>query len=299
MKENTHKKNKNLLFIGIVVSVLIIYCLLMFIMVYLTVNTSLKEQIEYDIDKLTHQSFAISKSFWFKNYVEAFSAFAVPIHGNTYKVLLFEMLINSVIYAGGCAVMATIVPALTAYLIAKYKQKFNTVIYTTVIVAMVLPIVGSLPSEIQVAKALGLYNTRFGVLVLKSTYLGMYFLIFHGTFKGLSDEYIEAARIDGAGQFSIMLRVVFPLVRTTIFAVILLNFINYWNEYQTPLIYMSDYPTAAVGLFKAVYMPGDSGRTDQPIQMAGCMILFIPIFAIFIAFKDIFMGNLTVGGIKG
>ncbi len=62
---------------------------------------------------------------------------------------------------------------------------------------------------------------------------------------------------------------------------------------------MSDYPTAAVGLYKAVWMPGDSGRTDQPIQMAGCMILFIPIFILFIAFKDIFMGNLTVGGIKG
>ena len=299
MKQLSNIKKKNFIFIGLVITVLIVYCLLMFIMVYLTINTSLKEQIDYDIDKLTHQSFALTKTFYFRNYIEAFSAFSVPIRGNTYKVKLFEMLINSVIYAGGCAVMATIVPALTAYLIAKYKQKFNTVVYTTVIVAMVLPIVGSLPSEIQIAKLLGLYNTRFGVLVLKSTYLGMYFLIFHGTFKGLSDEYIEAARIDGAGQFSIMLRVVFPLVRTTIFAVILLNFINYWNEYQTPLIYMSDYPTAAVGLFKAVYMPGDSGRTDQPIQMAGCMILFIPIFAIFVAFKDIFMGNLTVGGIKG
>ena len=299
MEKTNYKKKKNYLFIGIVITVLIVYCLLMFTMVYLTINTSLKEQVEYDIDKLTHQSFSLTNSFWIKNYTEAFSAFAVPIRGNTYKVLLFEMLINSLIYAGGCAVMATIVPALVAYLVAKYKQRFNSVVYTTVIVAMVLPIVGSLPSEIQMAKSLGLYNTRFGVVVLKSTYLGMYFLIFNGTFKGLSDEYIEAARIDGAGQFSIMLRVVFPLVKTTIFAVILLNFITYWNEYQTPLIYMSDYPTAAVGLYKAVWMPGDSGRTDQPIQMAGCMILFIPIFILFISFKDIFMGNLTVGGIKG
>ena len=299
MAKNNAKKSKSGLFIALMVSVLILYVLLMFIMVYLTLNTSLKEQVDYDIDKLNHRSFALTQRVWFKNYTEAFSAFSVPIRGNTYKVRLFEMLINSLIYAGGCSIIATIVPALVAYLVAKYKERFNTVIYTTVIVAMVLPLVGSLPSEIQVAKMFNLYNTRFGVVVLKATYLGMYFLIFHGTFKGLSDEYIEAATIDGAGQFTVMLKVVFPLVKTTIFAVILLNFINYWNEYQTPLIYMSDYPTAAVGLFKAVHMPGDSGRTDQPIQMAGCMILFLPIFALFVAFKDVFMGNLTVGGIKG
>lgn len=287
---------KSYLFVGVVMALLIIYTLMMFIMVYLAVNTSLKEYIDFKLNP----KFDFPEKLYFKNYVDAFTAFKVTT-SEQQPIYLLEMLINSIIFSGGCAIVTTIVPCLIAYLVSKYKEMwFNRVIYTTVIVAMILPIIGALPSEIQMAKALGLYNTRFGLIVMRASYLGMYFLIFHGTFNGLSDEYIEAATIDGASQMNVLLNIVLPLVKTTIFAVLLLNFISFWNEYQSPLIYMADFPTAAVGLFKFVYFPNTAGAaSSHTIQMAGCMILFIPIFVLFLCFKDIFMGNLTVGGIKG
>ena len=286
---------KSYLFTGLVLGVLIIYTFFMFLMVYLALNTSFKEYADFKLNSV----FAFPEAVWFKNYSQAFTAFAVSVKSNTKTVYLFEMLINSVIYAGGCALVSTALPCLMAYLVAKYKEWFNEVIYTTVIIAMILPIIGALPSEIQISNLLGLYNTRFGLVVMRASYLGTYFLIFHGTFKGLSDEYIEAATIDGAGQMHVLLGIVLPLIKTTIFAILLLNFITYWNEYQSPLIYMPDYPTAAVGLFKFVYYPSQAGNNLITLQMAGCMILFIPIFVLFVCFKDVFMGNLTVGGIKG
>ncbi len=288
-------KNKSYIFGTIVSVVLVAYTLIMFMMVYLAFTTSFKEYSDFKLNPV----FDFPQKFWYRNYVDAFSAFSIAVDGNTRTVYLGEMLFNSVVYSVGCSLVATFVPAFMAYLVAKYKEWFNHFIYTTVIIAMILPIIGALPSEIQIAKMLGLFNTRLGLVVMRASYLGMYFLIFHATFKGLSDEYIEAATVDGAGQWQVLLQIVFPLVRTTIFAVLLLNFIAYWNEYQAPLIYMASYPTAATGLFRYVYAPSQAGASSMTLQMAGCMILFIPIFILFLIFKDIFMGNLTVGGIKG
>ncbi len=295
------KKNKltqkSYLFGGVIMACLVVYTLIMFVMIYLALNTSLKEYF----DLFLNPTFAFPEKLYFQNYVDAFKELVVLLETTNRTVYLLEMFGNSFIYAVGCAVVATVVPCLMAYLVAKYKEMwFNKVIYTTVIIAMILPIVGALPSEVQISKMLGLYDTRFGLIIMRASYLGMYFLIFHGTFKGLSDEYIEAATIDGAGQMKVLLGIVIPLVKTTIFAVLILNFISFWNEYQSPLIYMRSFPTAAVGLFKFVYYPSTgTGAPPDNMLLAGCMILFIPVFILFICFKDIFMGNLTVGGIKG
>lgn len=289
-----NKQSKNYVFIGITLAILILYTVVMGLMVYMTIITSLKDFLDYKLNPI-----GLPEIWMWSNYVDAFSAFNVILDGGRKVVYLDTMLLYSLIYAAGSAFISATVPALVAYLVAKYRVWLNEFIYGTVIVAMVLPIVGALPSEIQVAKFLGIYNTLYGVWIMKATYLGTNFLIYYGTFKGLSDEYIEAATIDGAGQFTVMLQVVLPLVKTTIFAIMILAFIGSWNDYQTPLIYMQDYPTAAVGLFRYVYMPSQAGAATSNMQMAGCMILFIPVLILFLIFRDVFMGNLTVGGLKG
>lgn len=293
MKKKFTLQPKNYLFTGIVLAVLIVYTLFMFSILYFTISTSLKFNPDFIAEPI-----GFSKPY-FQNYSNAFSSFFQIVKNGSRIVYLDEMLLYSLVYALSCSLTQMIVTSVVAYLVAKYRVWLNQIVYGTVIVAMVLPIVGSLPSEIQLMKALGLYNTLFGPAIMRASYLGMYFLVFYGTFKGLSDEYMEAATIDGAGQFTVMLKVVFPLVKTSMFAVFVLLFIGYWNDYSTPLIYMFDYPTAAVGLFNFVYNPSQSGTATIPLRMAGCMILFLPIFVLFLCFKNIFMGNLTVGGLKG
>ena len=175
----------------------------------------------------------------------------------------------------------------------------NKILYTLVVFTMTVPIVGALPSQIQIMELLGLRNSLLFPIATNLSFLGTYFLIFYAAFKGLSNEYIEAATIDGAGQWQVMMKIVLPLTITTFGAVFLLNFIAYWNDYQTPLLYMQNYPTAAVGLFASGDTTGGDAMTEETIRMAGCMLLFLPIFTLFIIFKNKLMGNLTVGGIKG
>ncbi len=289
---NKKAYSKSLAFVIPVFAVLAIYTLIMVIMLYFTALTSVKEYWDFKLNPI-----GFPETWMFENYSNAFNAFSMKIGGE--MVDLWDMFRNTIIYAIGCSVLKTLVPCVVAYLVAKYSVWFNKIVFSTVIIAMTLPIVGALPSQIQILKNLGVYNTLFAPLMLEASYLGMYFLVFHGMFKGLSDEYIEAAQLDGAGQMQILLQIVFPLVKTTVSAVWLLNFIAYWNDYQSPMVFMFDYPTVAVGLFRYVHFPSQQASATTEMQMAGCMLLILPIFLLFILFKDKLMGNLTVGGIKG
>lgn len=96
-----------------------------------------------------------------ENYGSVFRTFAIPVEAGagSRDVYFLEMMWYSLLYAVGCSFAATFVASIVAYLVAKFPYKFSKVVYTIVIVAMILPIVGSLPSEIQMARALDFSTT--------------------------------------------------------------------------------------------------------------------------------------------
>ncbi len=243
------------------------------------------------------------KGWHFDNYVKAFEGIKVKITfatGGYREIKLIEMFGYSLLFSGGCALFGTLSPCITGYLVAKYKKKFNHLAYAIVIFVMIVPVVGNLPSMLQVLTTLRLHNTLIGVWLMKGGFVGLYFLVFYGTFRSISWEYAEAGIIDGAGHFKIMLGIMFPLAKNTIITVFILLFITYWNDYQTPLIYIPDLPTAAYGLYTFIHlnqMPG--GYNTPPIHLAGGMLLMIPILIVFLLAKDRIMNNVSVGGLKG
>lgn len=234
----------------------------------------------------------------FKNYQIAFEVFTVTIFETGAKINILGMFVNSLLYGLGCAVVATLTPCIVSYLCARYKYKFGRVIYTIVLIVMALPIVGSLPSEIQMTKTLHLYDNVLGMYVLKANFLGLYFLVFHAQFKSIAYDYTEAAEIDGASDLRIMLSIIFPLAMGTISTVFILNFIAFWNDYQTPMVYWPSYPVAAYGMFQL--QKTTFGQAAQmPIKLAGIMIMALPILIVFAVFNRKVMSNVSVGGIKG
>ena len=125
----------------------------------------------------------------------------------------------------------------------------------------------------------------------------MYFFVYHAFFKGVPDAFREAAEIDGASDFTIMVRIFFPLAVKIILTVFLIQFVALWNDYQTPLLYLPTHPTLAYGVFYLSYFQLHEWY-HTPIRMAGCIMLVIPILIIFIAFKNKLMGDISLGGIK-
>ena len=230
------KIKRSSVILGIVLgAVLGVYVLSLFWMLGWGLITSLKDDIYF----LRHVIGLPDKWMW-SNYIRAFNSFLVNVTTSSgiRTVYLEEMFLNSVLYALGCAIASTTCACVMAYLSARFAYKFSKVTYTVVVVAMIVPIVGSLPSEIQMVTSLGLFGTFWGVWLLKANFLGMYFLVFYAVFKGVPKDFSEAAKIDGAGNFTLMVRIMFPLVASTYFTVLLLNFITFWNDYQIPLIYI-------------------------------------------------------------
>ena len=236
----------------------------------------------------------------FENYLRAFNFFYVPVeseeYGTVYPTLIY-MFGYSMIYAVGSALMATFVPCLVAYLTARFDYFLSRVINVFVIVAIALPIVGSLPSEIDMAKTLGLYDTFWGIWIMKGHFISIYYLIFYARFKSFPKSYEEAAQIDGAGHFKIFFQIMLPLVKDLFWTVFLIMFITFWNDYYTPLVYMPSYPTVAYGMW---YFNNSTENviSNIPMKITGCMLMLLPILLVFSVFSKRLMGNLTEGGDK-
>ena len=258
--------------------------------------TSLKDHFtDFRINK-----FGFPKTWEWENYITAFEKIVLEVKnadGSTRNVYLAEMFLNSFAYSLGASIAQTVVTIVMAYLVAKFNNKISKVIYAVVIVTMVLPIVGSLPSEINVAQTLGIFGSIPGIWLMRCSFLGLYFLVFYSMFKGISKDFDEAARIDGASNWRIMTEVNFPLVKNTTITVLLLSFIGYWNDYSIPMIYLPNNPTVVTGLYY-YNLSTDALTATVPMKLTGCMLVVIPILILFIIFNDRVMGNITAGGIK-
>lgn len=216
----------------------------------------------------------------------------------TYNIL--GMYIHSVLYSVICAGVWVLVTSVVSYLVARFDYKFSKIVYNFVVITMCIPIVGGLASELRMLQRLGIYGTWFSMGVLKFNFLGVYFLTFVAMFKAIPKEYTEAAKIDGASNLRIMLSIIFPQALNMIVTVFLLTFITYWNDYKTAMLYLPKYPVATYGVFYFLNTPMNNGTTSEaPVQVAGAILMTLPILIVFIIFNKRLRGGVYVGGIKG
>ena len=295
MKETRKKKMPVLawviFFLLVVYSASLLYTILWGLM------TSLKNDIDYMTDKIT----LIPSRLYFENYKLAWENLYVPVSiGNALaKWDMFGLIQNSLIYAIGCAIFATLSPCIMAYLCAKYPCKFSSIIHTIVVVTLTIPIVGALPSQIAIVTGLGLMDSFFGMFFMSGSFTGLYFLVFYASFKGLPKDYIEAAQIDGAGHFRIFFTIMLPLSITTVLTVFIIYFIQFWNNYTTPMLFLPTKPTLSYGVYYFTVLNVTNSISSDQIQIAAALITLMPVLLLFISMHKMLMGNLTAGGIKG
>lgn len=295
MNKNRIKKD-NQIFGWISAGVLTLYTVSLLVPLLWAILNSLKGRLDFRDDP-----FGWPEKFLWSNYVDVFRLMSLTVEDGlaTRTVGVAEMFLYTIIYAAGSTLVSMVVHCTAAYISAKYSRyRIARLMYTIVIVAMILPIVGSLASELQMARALKLYDNFLGIFVMKGHFLGMNFLLYYASFKSISWEYAEAAQMDGASALRIYLVIMIPLARTTITALMLLDFITYWNDYTSPMIYLPSYPTIAYGLYRFQFST-DNAASSVTMQLAACTIVVVPIFIIYMIFRKQLMGNIAIGGIKG
>ena len=257
-------------------------------------NNSLGAFLHWDNYQNILQHFVFEKKTFF------YSGSKLIGHQTTANIGL--MFYNTILYAGVGGFIYAMVPAIVAYLCAKFDYRFSHIVFVTFTLMLCIPIVGSYPTEITFLRNTGMYDTFWGNWLQKTGGEGMYFFVYYAFFKSQSNVYREEAEIDGASETHIMWRIYMPMAIKIIGTVFLIQFVSLWNDFQTPELYLPTHPTLAYGVYELTLVSSNAGDlatlNNVPCRMAACMVLALPITVIFIIFKNRLMGDITLGGIK-
>ena len=275
---------------------LVLFSLSLLYLLFWAVITAFKTQDEFRLNYLGLPKYWTFTNF--KTIAENMKVRIVPQDGGfPWYANVGDMVLNTLMYVFGCAFLQTITPCIVAYAVSKFNFKFNMFLDALVLVVISLPIVGSSVSELKLLMDLGLYDSMFGMWLQKTNFAGLYYFIFCAAFRSVSKSYYDAAYLDGANELVVMLVIGLPMVIYTAFAVFLLQFIAYWNDYQTVLLYLPSWPTLSYGLFN-ISRSTTQELNNTPTRMAGAMIIIIPTTIIFSLFSRQLMGNISMGGVK-
>ena len=234
----------------------------------------------------------LTASLWpnpwdWQNYVRAFQA--VPLAG---------WFSNSAVYAILATVFMLLSSVPAAYVLAKIKFRGSSVLFFAIIIAMLLPPqVTIVPIYVMWAN-LGLTGTLWPLIL--PNLLGDAFSIFllRQFFLTIPSSYADAARIDGNGEWGVLLRVIIPMAKPGIAAAAIFTFFHAWNDYFGPLLYTSENPAnwpAAYGLATFHSLHG----TDWGTTMAVTLLVTVPVVIVFFFAQRTFVEGITLTGVKG
>ena len=284
---NRRSGSEKVLF-AIVFFIFAIQALTMFFVFWWLLNNSLKDPFEYG--KLKN-SMKLPEEFLFGNYLEAFKTL------NTEDVSFFEMIANSLYYTIVCSLLGSFCPAITGYVLSKYKFAGREIIYSVAIISLTLPLVGTGAAYMRLLHNLKLYDNPMFYVVSNLSGFGALFLIYAAFFGGLSWSYAEAAEMDGANPYQIFFKVMFPQCLPIYFTNVIISAIACWNEYNLMILYMPHYLSLAAGLYE--FQANATRGANYPVYFSGLIISMIPTLILFGVFSDKIMTSLSIGGLKG
>ena len=222
-----------------------------------------------------------------------FDAFPAAIE----KMNFLGALGNTLFYAVTAMVGTVVSCSLVAYGFAIVKWPGRDIVFVIVLATMMLPTqVTLIPLYVIYAK-LGWINTYLPLII--PSFLGVPFFIFllRQFFRGIPADLIDAARIDGASDLRILSRIVVPLSKPALITVGLLTFIDKWNDFYGPLIYLQQPELRPLSLALQTFQAAH--RAQWPQLMAASLLIALPLVVIYFIAQRWFIEGITLTGTKG
>lgn len=201
---------------------------------------------------------------------------------------------NSCKYALLVTVMALIVSSMAGYAFEIHKSKWKEVGYTLVLMTMMVPFVALMIPLFQMYSNIGLLDKAVGFM-LPSIATPLLIMMFRTGAKSFPREIIEAARIDGSGEFQIFFRMFLPIMKSTYAAAAVVTFMNAWNNYLWAKVIMSSDKTQTMPMLISNLISGYV--TDYGVLMLAVLITTIPTAIVFFALQKNFVEGIT-GAVK-
>jgi len=221
------------------------------------------------------------------NFIDAF--FFVPF--GTY-------LINTLIVTLLSVIGVVISSVLPAYAFARMEWPGREWVFVLVISTIMLPFQVTMIPLYVIFSRIGWTNTLLPLIVPHFFGNAFFIFLFRQFFRGIPNELSDAALIDGAGELRILTSIILPLSKPAIMVVALFQFLNSWNDFLTPLIYLNDtrWFTISLGLAQ---MQSSYGLSRFSLIMAATSLFTVPVIILFFFAQRSFIQGITFTGMKG
>lgn len=213
-----------------------------------------------------------------------------------------QWIVNSLIIAVLATIGTVVSSFLTAYSFARFRYPGRNLLFLLTLGTLMLPVEVTIVPNYLLFRALGWLNTYLPLIV--PYWLGgsaFFIFLFRQFMMGVPKEFDEAARIDGANPLQVLFFVLVPMCRPAIIAATVISFAYQWNQFFTPLVYLtsSDKFTAALGLRQFYDTAVGSGVPQVNYMMAAAMLTILPPLLLFVFGQRYFVSGAIGSGLKG
>ncbi|MCR4927954.1 MAG: carbohydrate ABC transporter permease [Lachnospiraceae bacterium] len=283
-KKNTIEANANRsrkIFAYIVLIFLTVLCLVWFYLLFLSATQSTAE--------LTTQFKFTFGSHLVENFKNALN-----------KTDLFRGLLNSVIISGACAILTTYFSTLTAYAIHAYDFRLKGFVFTFILAVMMIPSQVTILGFVDMLEFLGLRENYTGLIVPSIAAPVTFYYIKQYMESALPLSLIEAARIDGSGEFRTFNSIVLPLMKPAIAVQAIFAFVSQWNNFFVPSqILIEKRELKTVALMIADLRSADFKSMDLGLTNMSIFIAIFPVVVMYLLLSKNIVGGLALGSVKG
>jgi ABC-type glycerol-3-phosphate transport system permease component len=249
--------------------------------IYYTAATAFKTQKDYALSR-----FAPPHQPTLENFRLQFRRFAVA-----------RLILNSALTTAGGVVLCTIVALMVAYAVTKVRFPARHLVFAFLVGTLVIPFPTIMIPVYQTVLQLKLVDNYLGLILAFAAFglpLGVYLL--GAYFRGIPDEIMEAARMDGTSHWQTIWRVMFPISRPGVAALGIINSVWMWNDLLLPLLVLPG--AQRTTLMVAVTSQRNNLEVNIPIISAGLTIAMIPILLVYLLFQRQLIKGMTAGAVK-
>ncbi len=211
---------------------------------------------------------------------------------------MFRGILNSLIISASSAAICTYFSSLTAYGLYAYQFKLRKVAFTFIMAILVMPTQVTAMGFLRLITKMGMYDSWLPLIVPSIASPAVFYFMYSYLQSSLPLSLVEAARIDGSGEFKTFNRIVIPIMKPAIAVQAIFTFVGSWNNYFVPALIIQSknkmtVPILIATLRGADYMNFDMGKIYMMIAVA-----IIPIIVIYLFLSKYIIAGVTLGGVK-
>jgi raffinose/stachyose/melibiose transport system permease protein len=205
---------------------------------------------------------------------------------------------NSLLITGASALLLLATAAPAAYALARYRFRLRPVLFLFFLAGIMIPIrLGILPLYLLM-RDLGLLDTPFSlILTYAASGMPMSVFLLSVFFRNLPRELEDAARIDGCNEVQIFWRIMLPLVRPGLAAVVIVNVVPWWNDFFFPLLFIQSDTWKTIPLGMQIFF--GQHLVNWSLVFSGMVLASLPLLIIYLLMSRQFIAGLTAGAVKG